>query len=246
VLRIARPPSRGTLGAIMTDDIMKLYLTKKNRTTTDFILLETDGKLLRTSIGKVDKSGIANSTLNCGTAEKAIEEANKIANDYRIKGFSDTPLADNQFTADIVFDKAKYHIGGDFPSDVDTFQAYVHTGLFVCWLIDRDLINADFKKEFHSEIKLLLTRQISPSKFYHDYLDGVFSSEGFTRLAINFATYYFDFEKGQYLIDYEATLNPNNKLETLYHVADTWDNYDKLKSVIGRSFDQWKVSGVVS
>jgi hypothetical protein len=221
---------------------MKLYLTKKNRITIDFILLETDDKLVRKSVGKVGKSGIANSTLNSGTAEKAIEEITKIAKEYRSKGFVDTPFSGNEFLADSIFDKAKYHYGGDFPSDIGVFQAYVPTGLFVCWLINNIFFDKDMKQEFNSEITLLKERNISPSTFYHDYLDGVFSSEGFTMEAINFANFYFDFEQGTYLNDYAKTLDPNDKLQTLYHIADTWENYDKLKLIIDTRFNQWKLS----
>ena len=39
----------------------------------------------------------------------------------------------------IVFDKAKWHYEGNFPGDLDERQAFVHTGMFLGWIIDKDL-----------------------------------------------------------------------------------------------------------
>jgi len=57
-------------------------------------------------------------------------------------------------------------------------------------------------------------------------------------LANAFALAYFDFEKGSYLRDYEATLGKN--VTTLYHVEDTWTNFDRLKIVLEQRFIEWK------
>lgn len=219
---------------------MKLYLTKQNRKTVDFVLLEKDDKFVRKSSGKVGKSGIANSTLNSGSSEKALEEINLQVQQLKDIGFIETVLPNNFGSVDIVFDKAKWHINKDFPKDLDQRQSYVHTGMFVCWLIDNNLIEDDFRKENLKGINLLLSRQINPSQFYEDYLDGVFNADGLTQEGVKFTSDYFDFEKGEYAKDYLATLDPNDSLPTIFHIADTWNNYDKLKTTIQTNFIQWK------
>ena len=52
------------------------------------------------------------------------------------------------------------------------------------------------------------------------------------------STYFNDFAKGQYLKDYEATLG--NGLESLYHVKDSWENFDLLKPVLDRRLGDWR------
>ena len=49
---------------------------------------------------------------------------------------------------------------------------------------------------------------------------------------------YFDFEHGAYSSDYQETLGAN--LPSLYHVQDTWENYDKLRAVIDRRYADWR------
>jgi hypothetical protein len=44
-----------------------------------------------------------------------------------------------------------------------------------------------------------------------------------------FAKNYFDFDTGLFPQDYEETFP---EIETIYHVEDTWENYNKIKNVI--------------
>jgi hypothetical protein len=44
----------------------------------------------------------------------------------------------------MVFDKAKWHYQGDFPADLEPDQAFVHTGLFLGWVIDAGLYGDEF------------------------------------------------------------------------------------------------------
>ena len=60
----------------------------------------------------------------------------KIADGYKITIFKVSKENDYD-----VYDKAKYHSGGNFPEELDQFQSFVHTGMYVGWLIDNDLLN---------------------------------------------------------------------------------------------------------
>jgi len=68
--------------------------------------------------------------------------------------------------------------------------------------------------------------------------DGVLMIEDISEPGNRFALHYFDFDTGQYLGDYETLLGQN--LSTLYHVADTWENYMKLKQLLDKRFSDWK------
>lgn len=219
---------------------MKVYLTKQNRKTTDFVLLEADDKFVRKSTGKVGKSGIGNSTLNAGSPDKAIAEIHKQIREYKEQKFVVTDLPTNLVTHDTMFDKAQWHINDQFPKDLNHYQSYVHSGLYIAWLIDNDFIEPDFKNDHLDALNKLIARQITPSKFYEEQLDGVFDAEGLTQEAIKFTTEYFDFEKGKYIADYLTTLDPDDSLPSIFHVSDSWSNYDKLKPVLNRRLDEWK------
>jgi hypothetical protein len=45
---------------------------------------------------------------------------------------------------EIVYDKAKYHLVGVFPAE----QSFIHTGMFLGWVLDRDLYSEWFGQEF--------------------------------------------------------------------------------------------------
>ena len=137
----------------------------------------------------------------------------------------------------LVFDKAKYHYEGDFPEDLDEKQGFVHTGMFLGWIIDTDLYSEDFADDFKSEIRKFKARKLTGSGVYAS-ADGVFEEEMLNSEGLAFTKAYFDFDKGQYLTDYDKLLS--GKLPTMYHVQDTWENYDHLKAQIDKRFAAWK------
>ncbi|MCA0427869.1 MAG: hypothetical protein LCH37_10580 [Bacteroidetes bacterium] len=219
---------------------MKIYLTKTNRKTVDYVLLELEEHFVKHTEGKVGKSVSFNSTLNAGSRAKAEEEINSRAQQYLEKGFVNSKLPKELRASSSVFDKAKWHLNEEFPKDVDPIQSYVHTGFFICWLIENKLLTAEFIAENSSEISLIRSRACRPSQFYADYMNGIFDEEGLTEEALNFTSFYFDFESGNYLADYLAVLDPQDTLPTLFHIADSWENYDKLKPVLNQRFMEWK------
>jgi len=158
--------------------------------------------------------------------------ASKLAEGFVITTYE--PIPEN--TID-VYDKAKWHYGGDFPEGLDPFQGYVHTGMFVGWLIDHDLVSDDFKKDLGAEIKSFRQQQHTGAQIYESCCDGVLMLDDLNEQGNRFALFYFNFETGEYLSDYEATLGLG--VPTIYHVKDTWDNYQKLKVMVDFRFEAW-------
>lgn len=138
-----------------------------------------------------------------------------------------------------VYDKAKWHFGGEFPEDLDNFQGYVHTGMFIGWLIDNDLMSDEFNTDHEEEIFLFRQRRLTGSQIFESCFDGVLMLEDLSESGNRFALHYFDFKSGQYLNDYDATLS--NSLPSMYHVADTWDNYEDLKTILDKRFTDWSI-----
>jgi hypothetical protein len=138
----------------------------------------------------------------------------------------------------MVYDKAKWHYEGDFPEGLDHYQAYVHTGMFVGWLLDNDLMSEAFKNDLHHEIAQFQKRELTGTQIFQQCCDGTLLAEDINEPGNRFTLAYFDFEKGQYLADYEMTLGQD--LPSIYHIADTWEQYGKLKKVLDQRFADWK------
>ncbi len=137
----------------------------------------------------------------------------------------------------IVYDKAKYHYEGDYPAGLPIKQAFVHSGMFLGWIIDRDLYSEDFKKTAGRLIQAFKGREMTgPAVF--EQMDGAFTNEDLNEEGNAFAQYYFDFERGSYLTDYEQLLAAN--LPSFYHVQDSWENYERLKQIISQQYDEWR------
>lgn len=137
-----------------------------------------------------------------------------------------------------VYDKAKYHHDSpDFPKGLPTQQAFVHTGMFLGWVIDNGLYSEDLKKVTGELLDTFRKREVTGAKLF-EYLDGVLTDEDLTNEGNAFAQYYFDFDKGQYLKDYERVLALG--LPSSYHVEDSWENYEKIKKIIDQRYNEWK------
>jgi hypothetical protein len=136
-----------------------------------------------------------------------------------------------------VFDKAKYHDNSVAELGLSDSQSFVHTGLFLAWLVNNELMSDFFVTETGKEVENLKVRRSSPIEIYEEW-DGVLIGEMLTRAGFNFALDYFDFERGTYLKDYERVFKVTSK--RVYEVKGTWDNYDKLKPTIDAAYEKWR------
>ncbi len=138
------------------------------------------------------------------------------------------------------YDDASWHYGGDYPKDLPDEASATHTGMFLAWCLLNNLAGELHLEEFPDELKSLSQKEVTPGAWFLKYCDGKFTDEDLNDIGNSFAQDYFDFEKGQYLEDYENSVGIG--LETLYHVPDTWDTYSNLEPLILSKFNQWKES----
>jgi hypothetical protein len=136
------------------------------------------------------------------------------------------------------YDDASWHYGGDFPDDLPSEAGATHIGMFVAWCMMNGLAGSLHIDEFPDTLESLRSRQITPGQFIIEACDEKFTDEDLNDDGNAFASAYYDLQSGQYVNDYEATLA--STLPTIYHTADSWDNYDKLAPIISRQFDLWK------
>lgn len=132
-------------------------------------------------------------------------------------------------TEPVVYDKADWHAGTCDEQGLDPHQAFVHTGLFVTWLIDHDM----FAGEFAAAAPEVKARALTGPSFFEREVDGTLVDEMLTADGNAFAQAYFDLDAGQYLSDYgDVFAIDQSDPAAAYSVEDTWESYDKLRPVI--------------
>lgn len=138
------------------------------------------------------------------------------------------------------YDDASWHYDGDFPSGLPTEAGATHMGIFVAWCILHGMEGQLHTEESEGQLKRLKERLITPAQFVIEASDEKFTDEDLNDEGNAFATAYFggDGNYEQYVIDYEETLAGQE--ETLYHVKDLWENFDKLSPIIEHRFAAWK------
>jgi hypothetical protein len=136
------------------------------------------------------------------------------------------------------YDDASWHYGGEFPADLLPEAGATHIGMFVAWALLSGLGDEIHIEECPEDIQSLQSRTLTPGGFMMRYCDGKFTDEDLNEEGNEFASAYFDLEKGGYLADYDATLGVG--LSDLYHVADVWENYERLKPILDRKLSEWR------
>ena len=138
---------------------------------------------------------------------------------------------------DGVYDRADYHTKTIAEEGLPPKQAFVHTGMFVGWLIETCLLSENFSKRVQDDTEAFSKRLASGPELYERWQgalqDDMLGSEGSA-----FARAYFDLDRGHYLEDYAEVLAPEE--ETLFAVEDTWVNYDLLAKRLNLRFAEWQ------
>lgn len=134
-----------------------------------------------------------------------------------------------------IYDNAKSHFLGNFPSDLPIEQAYVHIGMYLGWVIENEHYSEYFEDEADIQIYRFMNRQISCT-ILSEIWDGYLGYELFNETG-NLFTYYY-YGGGIYRKDYQTLLS--HSLPSLYHVTDSWENYDRLAQKISHRFTEWQ------
>ena len=134
-----------------------------------------------------------------------------------------------------IYDNAKSHFLGNFPESLPIEQAYVHIGIYLGWVVENDLYSEFFEDEAEVQILRFKRRELNPtilSELWDGYLGyELFSKEG------NMFTYYY-YGGGIYKKDYEKILV--GTLPSIYHVNDSWLNYERMAQQITDRYNQWR------
>ncbi len=148
---------------------------------------------------------------------------------------SSMPHKDKHDFQKTIYDNAKTHFLGNFPESLPIEQAYVHIGMYLGWIIENDLYSEYFEDEAEIQIFRFKRREISCT-ILSEIWDGYLGFELFNKVGNMFTYYYYG--GGLYRNDYEQTLV--NELPSLYHVTDTWENYEKMASRMSMRYTDWQ------
>jgi len=132
-----------------------------------------------------------------------------------------------------VYDKAKYHDESVLLEQLAADQAYVHIGYFLGWLVDQELYSEEFLEDFEEEIEDFKARKLLSSQFFKKAA-GVLASDMLNEEGNAFAASKYD----SYLSDYLYVLNQEDA-ESVYHVPDTWENYELISSELDIVYQMW-------
>lgn len=150
------------------------------------------------------------------------------------------------------YDDASWHYGGDFPGDLPEENGATHIGMFLAWCIHNDLISEFQIEESNEDIEKVKNLELTGAEFLIKNCDEKFTDEDLNDLGNEFAKDYYvyetDFGKkfASYVADYAATFEQNaekigHEYKTLYHIENTFENYQILKTVIDKRFEEWKI-----
>lgn len=149
------------------------------------------------------------------------------------------------------YDDASWHYGGDFPAELSEKNGSTHTGMFLNWCINKNLISDELKEDCKNEIESVKRREITGADFVIDACDGKFSEHDLNDLGNAFAKDYYvdetDFgdKFSSFATDYinifdSIAEESDFEYETFYHIEDTYENYDMMKQIIDHRFSEWK------
>lgn len=145
---------------------------------------------------------------------------------------------DRSEAGNLIYDRAKHHFLGDFPSILPIEQAYVHIGMFLGWMLENGLYSEIFEEEESLQVIRFKSREVSCS-ILSAIWDGYLGEDLFNEEGNAFSVHYY--QSGLYHQDYRDVLADN--LPSMYHVKDSWENYEKLSKKIQERYTNWKSGG---
>lgn len=138
------------------------------------------------------------------------------------------------------YDDVSWHCGGQFPKDLPDEAGATHIGMFLAWTILHGLEGSLHKEHSVDSLTAVRQRRMTGAQFLLNECDWKFTDEDLDDEGNAFASSYYGNDEGYgaYVADYESTLGGD--LPSLYHVADSWENYDKMAPVISQRHEAWK------
>jgi len=138
-----------------------------------------------------------------------------------------------------VYDKAKWHFGGDYPDELSQVYAYVHSGFYLTWLVENDLISDFIKIDYHNEYQATLNRSISPIRLY-EFADGALVSDMLSEEGNVFSIRYYE---NRFFSDFIDVISDHFPSDDVYGIEPNWKNYDRIKKRLNKQYAKFQGRG---
>jgi hypothetical protein len=119
-------------------------------------------------------------------------------------------------------------------------HAGTHIGMFLAWAVLNGL-ESNFHRQHSAEpLAQLRRRQLTGRLFFEAACKERFSDKDLNEEGNAFTQDYYVDATGRhsvYFADYKKTLATG--LPSFWHVADNWENYEKIAAVITRRYQEW-------
>jgi hypothetical protein len=133
------------------------------------------------------------------------------------------------------------YAGGDLPPDVPPENGGTLIGMFLAWVILKGLEAEMHRRDAADELRQVRERTMTGREFLFRVCDGKFWDADLSPEGLAFARWYYALAGGTYgpyWYDYvEAVVG---ELPTVYHVADSWENFDRVAPFIDARYAEWK------
>jgi hypothetical protein len=136
------------------------------------------------------------------------------------------------------YDDASWHLQGNFPADLSDLASATHIGMYAMWAWSNGLGGESYietKDEFDEAMR---TRKIMPGRLFLQLCDGKLTDEDFNENGNAFTQEYFNDNAHGYIDDYKKCLGTEK--ETIYHIKDNWENFEKISFILREKFLNWK------
>lgn len=144
----------------------------------------------------------------------------------------------------MAIDRMDWHYGGDFPQGLPNENGGTHIGFYLTWIIQQNLAGEFHQEESSEELRLVQARELDGREFLINMCDEKFTDEDVNSEGYAFTEYYYEAEDGGFFDDYEHVLMGD--LPSIYHVENSWENYDKIAPVITKAYEKWKKTHIMS
>jgi hypothetical protein len=136
-------------------------------------------------------------------------------------------------------DRADWHYGGNYPPELPPENAGTHIGMYLAWIVLRGLGSKELVLHAADTYNWVRNREVTGRDLLFTKLDEKFFDELLSPEGLAFTRSYY--ETNGYANDYDRVLGAD--LPTLYHVRDTWENFDKLAPVLDERLAAWRAIG---
>jgi hypothetical protein len=133
------------------------------------------------------------------------------------------------------YDDASWHYGGDYPKGLPPENGATHIGMFLAWIIEHGLEGELQREEAAKELAAVRKRKMTGAQFLLAVCDEKLTDDDLSDEGNRFTAAYF---AKKYIDDYSRVFG--DEVESLYELADTWANYDRLRPLIDQRYEAFK------